>query len=213
MQTVETEEEMRQRLLEEVTRTFRLERVRRLQEEREEEERVTCWQEQQERDLRMREEDEMTYERRSPSTATESAFSASAGFRRRDRHPLQRELWQLREEVEHGGDHRAENARDRQRGMVELYHVTTFDHWTGIAGDFCGAAAQGVRAMLPCPNCWLGMHHQRGRSAVAWKGTDGLLHSVINCVPLHEHSTTIRGMPLCPCRFCMNGITSDPSIR
>ena len=130
-EAVETEEDMRRRLLEEVNRTFRLERVRRLQEEREEEERLERQLEQQQRDLCVREsfeaeEEVMTFERRSPSTATESASSSAGGLRRRGQHPLQRELRQLREEAEQGGE---PEPVARRGAMVELYHVT------GIAGD------------------------------------------------------------------------------
>ena len=155
----------------------------------------------------------MTFERRSPSTATESASLSADGLRRRGQHPLQRELRQLREEVERGGEPEPEA---RRGAMVELYHVTSFGeryHWTWDCWGLRGAVARGIRAMLPCPNCWLGAHQQRGRNGTAWRGSDGYLHSANNCIPMDEHSTTIRGLPLRPCRFCMNGITSDPSMR
>ena len=217
-EAVETEEDMKRRLREEVNRTFRLERVRRLQEEREEEERLERRLEQQQRELSVREssgaeEEVMTFERRSPSTATESASSSADGLRRRGQHPLQRELRQLREEVERGCEPEPEA---RRGAMVELYHVTSFGeryHWTRDCWGLRGAVARGIRAMLPCPNCWLGAHQQRGRNGTAWRGSDGYLHSANNCIPMDEHSTTIRGLPLRPCRFCMNGITSDPSMR
>ena len=58
-EAVETEEDMKRRLREEVNRTFRLERVRRLQEEREEEERLERRLEQQQRELSVRESSEL----------------------------------------------------------------------------------------------------------------------------------------------------------
>ena len=92
----------------------------------------------------------MTFERRSPSTATESASSSAGGLRRRGQHPLQRELRQLREEAERGGEPEPENVVARRGAMVELYHVTSFGERPGLLGIArCGCARHPGHAPLP----------------------------------------------------------------
>ena len=99
----------------------------------------------------------MTFERRSPSTATESAPSSADGLRRRGQHPLQRELRQLREEVERGG-----LPRHVLRGALSLD--------SGLLGIArCGCARHPGHA--PLPELLAGSASAKGKE---WDRVEGL---------------------------------------
>ena len=182
----ETEQEIRRRVWEEVRRDLRLERLQ--QRHREEQE---------------MEEEDFRVESRS---ASQSSESSSSGVRlRQRRHDTPRPMGSIAETP-------MARQEEPQREPVELYHLTHMGeryHWDRECWGLRHATIRGMRSLLPCPNCWLGMRMQRDRNATAWKGEDGRLHSTPTCGPMMAHS---RGMPLRPCRFCVNGVVEDPTL-
>ena len=61
---------------------------------------------------------------------------------------------------------------------TEIYHITAMGDKVHCRNCFGlrNATARGLRAVLPCPNCWLG-EGQRRRGARSWRGQDGFLHA------------------------------------
>ena len=90
---------------------------------------------------------------------------------------------------------------------TEIYHLTAMGdkvHWRRNCFGLRNATARGLRAVLPCPNCWLG-EGQRRRGARSWRGQDGFLHANHRCPGIGREPQ----VPLTPCRFCQGHVTME----